>query len=342
MPSPRARAYAAIPPKWKELTMAIKIENTWNDIDTSQPGKRQYEQLHKLIERPPPGTRVLTITPELAEEILKRNARNRGIRRAKVKEYAKAMEEGRWQLNGDNITFGARQYILLDGQHRLHACVLSGVSFVTDVRFGINEDFFTLMDNNIKRGNADILKIAFPNMELPKVAASAARWVYLYTEAQQANDEHKGKSPDRGITIENDLFLSFYKDHIDNLRMELACENATQICLNVNQPRKPLTVFAAGQLAGHLYLYNMIDNAALLNFQGDLLTVRAKPKRRTRTEILVEKIVHYREQKRVHENQLATMLNYTFNAYVDGKTKLNYEQVTLAFPFIYPKGYPKG
>ncbi|MDP2620568.1 MAG: hypothetical protein Q8P46_10395, partial [Hyphomicrobiales bacterium] len=73
------------------------------------------------------------ITPELAREWLeKTNRKNRPLSELKWTAYAVDMLEGRWQYNGDAIRFGS-DGVLLDGQHRLMACVEAGIPFETDV-----------------------------------------------------------------------------------------------------------------------------------------------------------------------------------------------------------------
>lgn len=70
---------------------------------------------------------IENVTPELAESWLARNTANRRMRRATAEAYARDMESGDWRENGDAICF-AVDGTLLDGQHRLTAVVLSGIS----------------------------------------------------------------------------------------------------------------------------------------------------------------------------------------------------------------------
>jgi hypothetical protein len=78
-------------------------------------------------------TRVQTVTPEQAAEYLKQNTGNfRSIDRSRVARYAKEIKVGQWKLTGDTIKFDT-DGMLVDGQHRLIACVESGCSFTTVV-----------------------------------------------------------------------------------------------------------------------------------------------------------------------------------------------------------------
>lgn len=86
-------------------------------------------------------TKTETITPEKAAELLKsKNDENRPIRKRSVDRLAAEMRTGKWTLTHQGIAFGA-DGSLMDGQHRLAACVESGVPFETNVsRYCTEED----------------------------------------------------------------------------------------------------------------------------------------------------------------------------------------------------------
>lgn len=78
-------------------------------------------------------TRVETISPERAEEYLKQNTGNfRSIDNSRLDRYVKEMKSGNWKLTGDTIKFDS-DGMLVDGQHRLVACVMSKCSLTTVV-----------------------------------------------------------------------------------------------------------------------------------------------------------------------------------------------------------------
>lgn len=65
---------------------------------------------------------VINITPVLAEKMLQNNDHNRKIRDTGVKKYMRDIATGNWKQNGVSIVFDENG-TLLDGQHRLTACV---------------------------------------------------------------------------------------------------------------------------------------------------------------------------------------------------------------------------
>lgn len=82
-------------------------------------------------------TEVKTITPKWAMEILdKHNPVNRSVSEQTVQSYANDMKAGRWVLNHQGIAFDENGN-LVDGQHRLWACVFAECSFECMVTTGL-------------------------------------------------------------------------------------------------------------------------------------------------------------------------------------------------------------
>jgi hypothetical protein len=99
------------------------------------------------------------ITPQLAASMLATNAGNRPISRQHVARLAASMIRGEWDLNGSTIKVASTGR-LLDGQHRLSACVESGCAFDTLVVYGLPEESFATIDQGSRgRKIADVLAI---------------------------------------------------------------------------------------------------------------------------------------------------------------------------------------
>lgn len=104
-----------------------------------------------------------TITPEMAEQLLLLNpaGANRKASLATIVYYADQMIAGDWPATGQPIIFSVRK-MLMDGQHRLWACYLSGTSFTTYV---VNQTVeipgvFAYIDNAKSRSTKDALYTA--------------------------------------------------------------------------------------------------------------------------------------------------------------------------------------
>lgn len=103
-----------------------------------------------------PTSRVETITPKKALKYLEANTQNRRVRKKTVSFYASQIREGKWDLTGEPIIF-SKDGVLLNGQHRLYACIEAAVSFKTFVVRGASDDSFSKIDQNIPRQASDIV-----------------------------------------------------------------------------------------------------------------------------------------------------------------------------------------
>lgn len=133
----------------------------------------------------------LVISPPMAEEMLAFNDRNRRLRPSKIKHYARQMTEAKWDYNRVPIIFSPER--LIDGQHRLFACVQSGIAFKADVVFGAPDRGFYTIDCGGTRDAADIFQInGVPNNAM---AAAATRFLMAYDAGKTSSDNVGGMIP---------------------------------------------------------------------------------------------------------------------------------------------------
>jgi hypothetical protein len=125
----------------------------------------------------PPVPSQVTVTPEMAKDWTSRNDRNRPVRYAFVAQLARDMRAGNWDLNGETIKIAANGS-LLDGQHRLYACILAEVPFETFVVTGLPAAAQRTMDTGTKRKVSDQLSLA--GEENSRALAPVARWGLLW------------------------------------------------------------------------------------------------------------------------------------------------------------------
>ena len=102
---------------------------------------------------------ITRITPEHAAEMLSRNTKNRSISRPHVISLVKTMTAKDMVFNGQAIVV-SEDGELLDGQHRLKACVESGIPFDTLVVYGVKQSAFATIDSGRKRSVGDFLSIS--------------------------------------------------------------------------------------------------------------------------------------------------------------------------------------
>lgn len=98
------------------------------------------------------------IAPPVAKSILDyRNKVNRPISMLHAKNLARNMTNGTWRFNGDTIRF-AENGMLIDGQHRMMAIVMSGMTLPFLVMRGFKMDVIKTIDQEIKtRSLTDLL-----------------------------------------------------------------------------------------------------------------------------------------------------------------------------------------
>lgn len=121
-------------------------------------------------------SRVMRITPEQAAAWLETaNVDNRSLREQRWMQYACDMIDGKWALNGEAIVF-AKNGRLVDGQHRLKACVEAEVPFECIVVTGVEPSAFETIDCGLARTSSDAIR-SLPNAVM---IASTAKLAFIH------------------------------------------------------------------------------------------------------------------------------------------------------------------
>lgn len=117
---------------------------------------------------------IRKVTPDEAARMLDNNPANRPIKKDHVASMARDMVHGRWQTNGDAIRLNC-DGSLIDGQHRLTACVEAGVPFETVVITGLPSNVRATIDGGAKRTHGD--RLAMVGVANANTVASITRLV---------------------------------------------------------------------------------------------------------------------------------------------------------------------
>lgn len=115
----------------------------------------------KTVDRPAVAkikTEIATITPQIAAAWLDANEKNRKISPSLVNRLAADMANGKFEEAGDTIRFSWDNK-LIDGQHRLHACVKSQKSFKAIVVYGLDPRVQDVIDTGRGRSKGDMLAL---------------------------------------------------------------------------------------------------------------------------------------------------------------------------------------
>lgn len=124
-----------------------------------------------------PEARVVTVTPAIASAYLACNTRNRKVSGRNYAVVHRAIMRGEWKLNGEAIKI-ARDGTVLDGQHRLHAVVESGVPIQTFVIENLEPETQDTMDTGKSRSITDVLAIRGEHQTA--MLAAVLRRIYIY------------------------------------------------------------------------------------------------------------------------------------------------------------------
>lgn len=126
---------------------------------------------------------TITVTPGLANELLRRNPGNRKLSEKKIGKYARDMVDGQWTLNGETIII-ANSGELNNGQHRLSAIIEANRPIPLLMVFGVSRESRTTVDQGMARSAAHYL--AMQGFENTKTCASIANIIIAF---EQSNGE---------------------------------------------------------------------------------------------------------------------------------------------------------
>jgi hypothetical protein len=121
----------------------------------------------------------MMVTRKLAEQFLRKNDNNRSFRDSYCEEWCGIIRRGAFQMTHQGIAI-ATDGTLLDGQHRLHAIVRTGISCQMVVATDCDKELYELIDRGRTRTTADALHITMRQ-------ASAARFLHMVPTAPGAS-----------------------------------------------------------------------------------------------------------------------------------------------------------
>lgn len=246
------------------------------------------------------------ITPEMATDLLTLNTKNRNIRTKRVLKLAEAIKEGKWMCNGDTIRI-SKNSVLMDGQHRLLACVSAGKMIKSIIVTGLEEEAFATIDTGASRSSGDTM--SFLGCKNAATLSGLIKWMYSY---EISKDFHKSRR-----TYMDNQDLKAYWDLLDTKEKE-RIENAAS---RASGYHKKFNSLSQSQAAFFYYLFNSIDAFKAEEFfylltTGDGIGSKNKPS----IWLLREKLVKFSDDK--YNQTDLTMRNAliikAWNVYIKG------------------------
>lgn len=150
-------------------------------------------------------TVVEWISPERAAKLLANQILNRDVNQSKVVAIADAITKGLFILTHQGIAISLDGR-LLDGQHRLLACILAQKSIEITVTYDCDSATFQFLDQGTIRTTAGILSTL--GYEATKHLAAIARQVVLFKQG-------KSGSNDPVIPVEVTAFVKANREALD-------------------------------------------------------------------------------------------------------------------------------
>ncbi|WP_158679171.1 hypothetical protein [Streptomyces sp. Tu 6176] len=148
-----------------------------------------------------PVSRVVRVTPKMAEEFLSLAAVNRRLDAGQVRALTQAIRRGEWKLTHQGIAFDEAG-ALIDGQHRLYAIIEADTPVDMLVFDGLSKDVFPVLDAGKRRSAADTLSST--GAKYLTLLSSTIRHVLLFKE--MPNDPWSGSR----AHVSNDRILKAY------------------------------------------------------------------------------------------------------------------------------------
>jgi hypothetical protein len=104
------------------------------------------------------NTQIITVTPDIADHLLKFNNGNRKLRRRTVSYFAQCLRDGEFHTTHQGIAIAGsllKPVRLFDGQHRLAAVLATGIPAVMQISEHCTKQCFSNVDNGLPRSLGD-------------------------------------------------------------------------------------------------------------------------------------------------------------------------------------------
>lgn len=153
----------------------------------------------------------VTVTPAMAAQLLENNTHNRPVSERTVERYALAMKNGQWLYNPLEPLGFREDGTCCQGQHRLLAIVQSGTSQTFDIRRGVPDHLFPVIDTGKMRAASDVLAIS--GEVCTHNLAAALKWIERERLARQrakAGGDYRLTNRDK---VENVTLLELLQEH---------------------------------------------------------------------------------------------------------------------------------
>ena len=200
------------------------------------------------------------ITPEYAKTLLLNNKVNRPVNKSNVAFLVSEILKGNFIYNGEPIII-SKCGMLIDGQHRLNACIESGIPIEANIVDDVDIDSMTTIDTGRNRTAADVFSIK----DIPDSTFAAAFCnITLKKFDTVTNTNNRESSFNVGrVKFSNTDQLNFYNFNKNDIYKLLTFtsrlyDNGAKL---ITKPR----------IAGFIYLFSFEDFYAAVDFFREIM-----------------------------------------------------------------------
>lgn len=200
------------------------LTKTLNAGAVSNPSKWITAQLAAAAEFGFPFSVLVTLDTKLAEELLRRNLRNRPIRERRAMRYRDDMQSGRWRTNGEALVVSS-DGAMISGQHRCIAVQGTDLAIPTFISLGVEPDADLTVDQGQPKSASD-----FMAMRGTENSGTLAKIVRL----RMAYEAHEGAALNDVSKATNGAVIEYFEQHNADV------ERSAQWALEMREYTKPL------------------------------------------------------------------------------------------------------
>jgi hypothetical protein len=256
---------------------------------------------------------AVTVTPIIADLLLKKNPDNRNLLVARLADIRADLENGAWVFNGESIVI-SKDGLINDGQHRLVACRDSGVSLRTMMVFGVPRSTRLTVDQGTARSAANYLEMSGDRNGATVIAAVARLlWQHVrYGEIDFRQSNTKRRQPTKGeilnVVAEKRASLTKSIARADKLAKQFGSKSLIAFCHYVFAQKD--------EEAADLFISRFLDGVALS---------KGNPIHELRQRILLD--------PKMPQRQRLEMIFRAWNAYRQGR-EVTYIRTTGRLPSL--------
>lgn len=276
------------------------VETRLDTITADEPQRRFHPDILAMIDAAPvdpnPARRML-ITPAMAKAFIQHNRSNRNISNAHVQWFARQIVEGTWDANNTQSIKFSTDHALIDGQHRLLACILADQPIEVDVKMDVPVQAQDTIDVGRSRTISD--QLAISGERYGTQIAGSIRWIYALANESYA---YKTSTPE---------VMSFLREH-PNLRESIAKVQGRRGIRGTI----PTLLIAIHYIATHVLNEGEKADAFVAVFKTGENAYKSDPAHRVREM--------YRDAKEAHKTigqaRLADLTIHAWNLFRQGKS----------------------